>query len=163
MSLTELTLNDALSNLIVEHQPDSILFLGETLPESLHGMPVHTLSHVLLNSDSVEQVISETASLHADFVIVELPAVATQKKDFEVMLGSLRNQLNAQICVFVSRQSEWQFQDFIALGFKRLLECRHENDELICYSYAIATYNHIRSWNNAKFWANPEMFGKHWW
>ena len=163
MAEQALSLEDVVCNLMVEQGPESVLYFGESVPAALSGTPPGEFRHLPLSADTVEQWIETASSLHAALIFVELPPVGDRKQAFETLLGCLRNQLNARICVFVTQSNEWDFQDFIALGFKRLLDCHRGSSQVRCFSYAIASYNHIRSWNNARFWANPEMFDKYRW
>jgi len=164
------TVHDALSNLILDNRPESLLVISDTLPDSLKDFNGARLDHISLHDTGPEDLIQNASKLHADFVLVFLPDSKTgadSKSAFETVLGSLRNQLNSRICVFAGENSALNFQDFIALGFRRLLHCHPEtdgeSDKITVYSYAIASYNHIRSWNNSRFWANPELFGLYWW
>jgi hypothetical protein len=42
---------------------------------------------------------------------------------------------------------------------------RFSRDEqvLTLFTYDLREYKQVPDWLNAKFWANPEMFGKYWW
>ena len=83
---------------------------------------------------------------------------------------------------------DWTEKDLFSLGLKRLAQFNappsnpagsnpeessqeKSNPEktnniapiLHCFAYQIESYIKKRDWNNARFWANPEQFGKHWW
>jgi hypothetical protein len=58
------------------------------------------------------------------------------------------------------------------LGLKRIAEFKRPIDHgeadkstavLNCFAYQIENYIKKRDWNNARYWANPENFGKYWW
>lgn len=79
------------------------------------------------------------------------------------LLGMLRNLKCEKLWVAVNTASDWHFTTMIGLGFTRV-NCYVSGGEEFCtYSYDIATYNHKRSWNNSKYWANPENWGKYRW
>ena len=42
---------------------------------------------------------------------------------------------------------------------------RFQRDEqtLSLFTYDLREYKQVPDWLNAKFWANPENFGKYWW
>ena len=67
-----------------------------------------------------------------------------------------------------ANQSQWQFQDFIGLGCKRLgcfsLTTLYQQGptEVVVYGYDLGHYNHRRQWNNSRYWANPEMWHRRW-
>ena len=39
----------------------------------------------------------------------------------------------------------------------------HLGQTLTLYTYDLYEYKQVPDWLNAKFWANPENFGKYWW
>ena len=80
-------------------------------------------------------------------------------------LAAWRNALLEAIIVFINpaRCPAWQARDFYALGFHQVAGFPHREHPLIAYEYAIRTYNHERLWNNSRFWANPQNFGRYWW
>ncbi len=85
----------------------------------------------------------------------------------EKLLGQLRNlHANHLVIVYQRRpNSEWQAAHFYALGLhlKQTFENNEAGEPLELYTYDIESYNHKREWNTARFWANPENFGKYWW
>jgi hypothetical protein len=42
---------------------------------------------------------------------------------------------------------------------------RFQRDEqvLTLFTYDLLDYKQVPDWLNARFWANPENFGKYWW
>ena len=40
---------------------------------------------------------------------------------------------------------------------------QQENRSLHLFSYDLQDYKQVPDWLNAKYWANPELFGKYWW
>ncbi len=77
------------------------------------------------------------------------------------LLGSIRNALVPAILVFVA--DEWPDETLFSLGFRRLARFPHDSLPCKAFEYQLTRYNHKRSWNNPRFWANPENFGKYWW
>lgn len=103
------------------------------------------------------------ASAHPhDLALVTDALEQLPQESGRVLLGQLRNLGNHQIAVLVRNDSEWAFNDFIALGFVRQASTDDQEGHTL-YTYNIDTYNHKRSWNNPKYWANPEMWGKARW
>ena len=76
------------------------------------------------------------------------------------VLGLLRNYGSQRIAVVVPAQGNWQFNDFIAMGFRLHAELA---DDMALYTYNLISYNHKRDWNNPRNWANPEMWDKARW
>jgi len=40
---------------------------------------------------------------------------------------------------------------------------RRDEQVLSLFTYDLHDYKQVPDWLNARFWANPEMFGKYWW
>lgn len=86
---------------------------------------------------------------------------ATEGKEH---LAAIRNALVPSILVLVREHTPgWTDADFYGLGFRHTARFPHKDGTLLAYEYHIATYNPKRDWNNSRFWANPENFGKYWW
>ena len=79
------------------------------------------------------------------------------------LLGQLRNGICADIWV-INQDLRWQFTQFIALGFRQDTQ---PDTQVVqpaqLYHYQLDNYNRTRSWNNAKFWANPQNFNRYRW
>lgn len=93
-------------------------------------------------------------------IVHDIPdtASATQQR----LLGYMRNCLVKRIWLLLPEDADWPLQTLTALGF------RGDDDSpapagMRSYTYDIGSYNHKRSWNNARFWANPENFNKFRW
>ena len=78
-----------------------------------------------------------------------------------LLLGRLRNHLIPHILCFAN--TELDETALFALSFKRGAAVVIQGRTHLSFSYALATYNHSRAWNNPKFWANPENWNKYWW
>lgn len=81
------------------------------------------------------------------------------------LLAGYRNALIEAILVFIDQQrcADWQPTDFYCMGFHQVAEFPHQEHPLAAFEYTIRHYNHQRLWNNSRFWANPQNFGKYWW
>ncbi len=156
---------DILQHLIEDAALKRVLYLGDEAPA------LHTDTNTVLFTMSPQSLLpgrrfdqeSLTTLPASDLVIAGDVLEACDYQAGLQLLAGLRNQLQARICALVPASSPWQFSDFIGLGFKRLAHCTKQQDSVTVYSYAIADYNFTREWNNARFWANPELFGKYWW
>ncbi len=81
-------------------------------------------------------------------------------------LGRLQNLHSGHLWVAVSATDNpvWKATDFYALGMHRKQHfSRKDGPSITVYTYDIDRYNHVRTWNNPDFWANPKNFGKYWW
>lgn len=73
-----------------------------------------------------------------------------------LVLARLRNQYSKEIAVVFDQPPHEA--TLFGLGFKRIGPF-----ELNFFGYDLSQYNHTRDWNNARFWANPERWGKDFW
>ena len=86
------------------------------------------------------------------------------KREGLQLLGGIRNLNASRMAVLVDLQaSGWKDTDFFGLALH--VSERFERDEQILslFTYDLLDYKQAPDWLNAKFWANPENFGKYWW
>ena len=57
----------------------------------------------------------------------------------------------------------WQDTDFFALALSASEKFCRDEQVLSLFTYDLHDYKQVPDWLNARFWANPEMFGKYWW
>lgn len=84
------------------------------------------------------------------------------------LIGLLRNLHTERVVVLYQQQLapqrlRWPPNSFLAMGMRRDALFRQDDREMALYSYDLARYNFSREWNNSRFWANPENWGKYWW
>lgn len=58
---------------------------------------------------------------------------------------------------------EQLFTSYLSLAFQQGPGVEWLEKHYQCYHYDISRYNFKRSWNNPKFWANPENFNRYRW
>ncbi|MEX6503160.1 DUF6231 family protein [Pseudomonas zhanjiangensis] len=107
------------------------------------------------------------------------PELATQRFDLALLvdclehlpkrvglelLGGIRNLNASRLAVLVDLQAcEWQDTDFFALALQASERFQRDQQTLSLFTYDLLDYKQVPDWLNAKFWANPENFGKYWW
>jgi len=80
------------------------------------------------------------------------------------LLGSVRNLNASRMAVLVDLDAcEWQITDFYALALQVSDRFQRDGQTLTLFTYDLLQYKQVPDWLNARFWANPEMFGKYWW
>lgn len=135
-------------------QPRRLWVIGTSSPSVVRDYQIHTASEVAVLDPA------EICSKH------EIPKAAliarplTTQKDL-LVAGQLRNLLIADLLCFVSE--ELAPESLYALAFKRGEECQEKTFSLSSFHYSLASYNHVRVWNNPKHWANPENWNRFWW
>jgi hypothetical protein len=80
------------------------------------------------------------------------------------LLGGLRNLNSNRLAVLVDLAvADWQLTDFYALALQVSQRFQRDEQTLTLLSYDLFEYKQVPNWLNAKFWANPQNFGKYWW
>lgn len=80
------------------------------------------------------------------------------------LLGGIRNLNASRLAVLVDLEAAgWQVTDFYALALQAGERFHRDGQTLTLFTYDLLDYKQVPDWLNAKFWANPENFGKYWW
>lgn len=80
------------------------------------------------------------------------------------LLGGIRNLNASRIAVLADLDAcGWQSTDFYSLALQASERFSRDEQVLTLFTYDLREYKQVPDWLNARFWANPEMFGKYWW
>nr|WP_314575300.1 DUF6231 family protein [uncultured Pseudomonas sp.] len=80
------------------------------------------------------------------------------------LLGGIRNLNASRIAVLADMKAcGWQTTDFYSLALQASERFARDEQVLTLFTYDLREYKQVPDWLNAKFWANPENFGKYWW
>ncbi|MGE8497731.1 MAG: DUF6231 family protein [Pseudomonas sp.] len=142
-------------------------------------------NRLLLVGASELPALTAFKAAHADCVIAHAPAgvlppeLAAQRFDLALvvdclehlprrtgleLLGGIRNLNANRLAVLVDLQaSNWQDTDFFSLALQASERFQRDEQVLSLFTYDLLDYKQVPDWLNAKFWANPENFGKYWW
>ena len=72
-------------------------------------------------------------------------------------------QAGEEIALADLQACEWCEADFYALAMQASERFQREQQTLSLFTYDLHDYKQVPDWLNAKFWANPQHFGKYWW
>ncbi|XXF07747.1 hypothetical protein J3Q00_17260 [Pseudomonas sp. D2-3] len=87
-----------------------------------------------------------------------------QRKEGLQLLGGIRNLNASRMAVLVDLTAcGWKDTDFFALALQVSERFARDEQVLSLFTYDLLEYKQAPDWLNAKFWANPENFGKYWW
>lgn len=87
-----------------------------------------------------------------------------QRKDGLQLLGGIRNLNASRMAVMVDLPAcGWKDTDFFALALQVSERFARDEQVISLFTYDLLEYKQAPDWLNAKFWANPENFGKYWW
>ncbi|MNM66303.1 hypothetical protein D3C81_777820 [compost metagenome] len=122
---------------------------------------------------------------HPDCLLAEAPAgplpadLAAQRYDLALLadclehmprrealqlVGGIRNLNSSRVAVLVDLNAAGTSEtDFFALAMQASERFQRDQQTLTLFTYDLHEYKQVPDWLNAKFWANPENFGKYWW
>lgn len=153
----------ALAALLEQHAPNRVLYIGRSdLPALDAFAQVHPDCH-LARTNSVP-LPSELGAQRYDLAIVADCLEHLPKRDGLHLLGGIRNLNASRMAVLVDLQAAgWQPTDLFALALQASERFQREDQTLTLFTYDLLQYKQVPDWLNAKFWANPQHFGKYWW
>jgi len=80
------------------------------------------------------------------------------------LLAGIRNLNASRIAVLADLAAcGWSNTDFYSLALQASERFKRDEQVLTLYTYDVREYKQVPDWLNARFWANPENFGKYWW
>ncbi|NVZ17448.1 MULTISPECIES: DUF6231 family protein [Pseudomonas] len=80
------------------------------------------------------------------------------------LLGGIRNLNASRIAVLVDLAAcHWKDTDFFSLALQASERFQRDGQVLTLFTYDLLDYKQVPDWLNARFWANPQNFGKYWW
>ncbi|WP_277962796.1 DUF6231 family protein [Pseudomonas sp. RIT-To-2] len=107
---------------------------------------------------------TEVAGQRFDLAVVVDCLEHMPKRTGQELLGGIRNLNASRIAVLVDlAASGWQETDFYALALQASERFQRDDQVLTLFTYDLREYKQVPDWLNARFWANPENFGKYWW
>ncbi|NBA94599.1 DUF6231 family protein [Pseudomonas sp. R5(2019)] len=156
------TPQQALAALLERYAPKHLLLVGNRFPavdafEAAHpGCEIHLAEPGPLPAALAAQRFD--LALLVDCLEHLSPSAGKQ------LLGGIRNLNASRIAVLADlRACGWQNTDFLALALQASERFQRDEQVLSLYTYDLREYKQVPDWLNAKFWANPENFGKYWW
>jgi len=162
-SLSARTPQQALAALLDRYAPQNLLLVGAgSFPALEAFQAAHPETQVAFAEPG--QLPAELAARRFDLALVVDCLEHLPKRDGRQLLGGIRNLNASRIAVLVDMAaSGWQDSDFFALALQRSERFARDEQVLTLFTYDLKEYKQVPDWLNAKFWANPENFGKYWW
>ena len=154
------TAQDMLRRVLLEETPGSYLVIGDPSP-------------LRPGSDGDEAAAISPTHLGLTEATEQLPSLGRQdlalvghleqldRPRGEVLISRLRDLYARRVLVQVITGKDWREQDLTALGFTRLFV--EPNSDYVLFGFDVGTYKTTPDWLNPRYWANPEMWGKHRW
>ena len=162
-SLSARTPQQALAALLDRYAPQNLLLVGAgSFPALEAFQAAHPETEVAFAEPG--PLPAELAARRFDLALVVDCLKHLPKRDGRQLLGGIRNLNASRIAVLVDMlASGWQDSDFFALALQNSERFARDEQVLTLFTYDLKEYKQVPDWLNAKFWANPENFGKYWW
>ena len=162
-SFSSRTPQQALAALLERYAPDNLLMVGNSpLPALEAFIQAHPQSEVV--QVEAGPLPPESSARRYDLALLADCLEHLPKRTGLELLGGIRNLNASRLAVLVDLTAcGWQDTDFFALALQASERFRRGEQTLTLFTYDLREYKQVPDWLNAKFWANPENFGKYWW
>lgn len=161
------TAPDTLASILDSQAPSSLLIISQAPPPAIaQWCQQHEVELTEICDPDPAHLLEQQGRFDMAIVAEQLEYMNGQAG--QALLGTLRNlHTNAMLVVYqpnlAPERLQWRLNDFIAMGMRQEGVFPAKTGDLAIYSYDLSHYNFKREWNNARFWANPENWGKYWW
>lgn len=162
-NLSSRTPQQAIAALLARYLPTRLLLVGAS---ELPAVAAYQAAHpdCLIAHAPTGTLPAELAAQRFDLALVADCLEHLPKRAGLELLGGIRNLNASRLAVLVDLQaSAWQDVDFYSLALQASERFQRDEQTLSLFTYDLLDYKQVPDWLNAKFWANPEMFGKYWW
>jgi hypothetical protein len=162
-SFSTRTPQQALAALLDLQAPKRLLLIGaQAFPALQAFQDAHPDTEVALAAPG--PLPPELAAQRFDLALVVDCLEHIPKREGLELLGGIRNLNASRIAVLADMNAcGWQTTDFYSLALQLRERFTREDQVLTLFTYDLREYKQVPDWLNAKFWANPENFGKYWW
>jgi DNA-binding transcriptional LysR family regulator len=157
------TPQQALAALLAQHTPQNLLLIGAdqlpALQAFLAAHPECRCAHA-----PAGKLPAELSAQRFDLAIFVDCLEHLDKRSGLELLAGVRNLNASKLAVLVDITAcDWQLSDFYALALQASEQFQRDTQTLTLFTYDLREYKQVPDWLNAKFWANPQLFGKYWW
>jgi len=157
------TPQQALAALLEQQRPARLLYVGRS---ELPAIEAFSRSHDNSQIDRTPTgpLPADLADRRYDLALVADCLEHLSKRDGLQLLGGIRNLNTNRMAVLVDLNAcDWQATDFFSLALQVSARFERDGQTVTLFTYDLLDYKQVPDWLNAKFWANPQMFGKYWW
>lgn len=159
---TSHTPQQALAALLAQHAPARLLQVGQSPLPALEAYAEGS-GCLLARTDRVP-LPEPLAGQRFDLAVVADCLEHLPHRTGLELLGGLRNLNSSRLAVLVDlAAAPWRETDFFALALQAAERFQRDGQTLTLFTYDLMDYKQAPDWLNAKFWANPQNFGKYWW
>ncbi|MDZ3995799.1 DUF6231 family protein [Pseudomonas sp. Teo4] len=156
------TPQQALAALLERFTPQRLLLVGSRFPALDAFAQAHP--EVRIETAAAGPLPAELAAQRFDLAVLVDCLEHLPKRTGLELLGGIRNLNASRVAVLADLSvCGWHDTDFFALALSASEKFRRDEQVLSLFTYDLHDYKQVPDWLNAKFWANPENFGKYWW
>ncbi|MGC7839286.1 DUF6231 family protein [Pseudomonas wayambapalatensis] len=156
------TPQQALAALLERFAPARLLLVGTRFPALEAFAAAHPA--VVLSEARPGPLPADLAAQRFDLAVLVDCLEHLPKRSGLELLGGIRNLNASRVAVLADLSAcGWQDTDFFALALSASEKFRRDEQVLSLFTYDLHDYKQVPDWLNAKFWANPQNFGKYWW
>lgn len=156
------TPQQAMAALLDRFTPQRLLLVGTRFPALDAFAQAHP--HVSIETAAPGPLPSELAAQRFDLALLVDCLEHLPKRTGLELLGGIRNLNSSRVAVLADLGAcGWQETDFFALALSVSERFQREQQVLSLFTYDLREYKQVPDWLNARFWANPQNFGKYWW
>lgn len=162
-SYSSRTPQQAVAALLGRYAPNHVLQVGDSdLPALQAFCEAHPSSQ--LAKAPAGRLPADLAAQRFDLALIADCLEHLPKRTALELLGGIRNLNASRIAVLVDLSAcDWTETDFFALALQASERFKRDDQVLTLFTYDLLEYKQVPDWLNAKFWANPQNFGKYWW
>ena len=157
------TPQQALAALLDQQAPASLLLLGASEFPALQAFAkAHPLSQITCVAPG--PLPAHVAAQRYDLALAVDCLEHLPKREGLQLLAGIRNLNASRIAVLADLAAcGWSNTDFYSLALQASERFARDEQVLTLYTYDVREYKQVPDWLNARFWANPQNFGKYWW
>lgn len=157
------TPQQALAALLELYAPQRLLVVGASNFPALEAFQ-EAHPEALIAHTSPGVLPAELAAQRFDLALVIDCLEHLPKRTGLELLGGIRNLNASRIAVLADLTAcDWKETDFFSLALQSNEHFQRDTQVLTLFTYDLREYKQVPDWLNARFWANPENFGKYWW
>lgn len=161
--ISDRTPQQALAALLDRYAPKHLLLVGATrIPAVEAFLQAHP--DCQLDSCAAGPLPADLAAKRYDLALMADCLEHLERRDALQLVGGIRNLNSNRVAVLVDLSAAGASEtDFYALAMQASERFQRDEQTLTLFTYDLREYKQVPDWLNAKFWANPENFGKYWW
>lgn len=157
------TPQQALAALLDRYAPQRLLLVGASQMPAVEAFLAAHPDCELIHADA-GPLPAALAAQRYDLALLADCLEHLPRREAQQLVGGIRNLNSNRVAVLVDLDAaQAQDADFYALAMQASERFQRDAQVITLFTYDLREYKQVPDWLNAKFWANPENFGKYWW